>query len=80
MLLVLHLITKEIRRFSYRFFIYFLGEEEVDVTKIARRGRCKWFNVMKGWGFITPEDGGQEVFVHQVRLRFYKISRHFLLK
>ncbi len=33
-----------------------------------RRGRCKWFNVAKGWGFITPEDDPeQEVFVHQVR-------------
>uniref|UniRef100_A0A182WBS3 CSD domain-containing protein n=1 Tax=Anopheles minimus TaxID=112268 RepID=A0A182WBS3_9DIPT len=30
-----------------------------------RRGRCKWFNVVKGWGFLTPDDGGQEVFVHQ---------------
>lgn len=32
-----------------------------------KRGRCKWFNVAKGWGFVTPDDGTQDVFVHQVR-------------
>lgn len=37
-------------------------------TAATRTGTVKWFDVRKGYGFIQPEDGTDDVFVHQTTI------------
>ena len=36
---------------------------------IRKRGRCKWFKASRGWGFVVPDEGGADIFVHQSVIR-----------
>jgi len=38
------------------------------------QGTVKWFNSTKGYGFIAPDNGGKDVFVHITALQAIGIS------
>lgn len=39
------------------------------VESVQIRGTVKWFNVVKGYGFLTPDDSSADVFLHLTVLR-----------
>lgn len=39
---------------------------------MRKTGKAKWFNESKGFGFITPDDGSKDCFVHSSALQGFR--------
>ena len=35
----------------------------------VRQGTVKWFNDSKGYGFLSPDDGGKDLFIHKNEIK-----------
>jgi CspA family cold shock protein len=46
-----------------------INQKEEGKLKMRTKGKVKWFNDAKGFGFITPDEGERDCFVHHTAIQ-----------
>ena len=50
------------------FLYYHTTRTGLEVNREMHAGKVKWFNDKKGFGFIEPDGGGEDIFVHHTSI------------
>lgn len=51
----------------------------VPIENMQHHGVVKWFDEAKGFGFIIPDDGSRDVFVHKSIIRLYGLRPELMI-
>ena len=49
--------------------------QEISLVLQERMGTVRWFNILRGYGFIKPDDGQKDIFIHTGSLKEIRVDR-----
>lgn len=50
----------------------------VTKAEMTERGSLRWYDVARSYGFIIPDDGGPDIFLHKSVVAAYRVRPHML--